>query len=170
MRIIVCDEVQAEPILFIFNEVITTSTAIYEYAPRDMAFMQRWFEAKRSGGFPVLGAVTDDGRLMGFACLGPFRPCPAYKYTVESSVYVASEYRGFGVSNAIMQALIDAAIECNFHAMIGVIDSANVVSKHLHEKFGFVHAGTLEQAGFKFGRWLNVDFYQLTLPTPEHPN
>ena len=53
--------------------------------------------------------------------------------------------------------------------MIGAIDAANAASIHLHEQFGFTHAGTIEQAGFKFGEWLDLAFYQLLLDTPEHP-
>lgn len=68
-----------------------------------------------------------------------------------------------------MERLIVAAREQGVHVMVGGIDASNAVSITLHEQLGFVHAGTIRQAGFKFGRWLDLAFYQLTLPTPQRP-
>ena len=68
-----------------------------------------------------------------------------------------------------MERLIDAAIEQQYHVMIGAIDVSNANSIRLHEQLGFVHAGTIRHAGFKFGRWLDVAFYQRVLETPAHP-
>ena len=79
------DEQHGEAILAIFNEAIVHSTALYDYEPRTRAQMTSWFEAKRAGGFPVIGLESDAGELMGFASYGTFRAWPAYKYTVEHS-------------------------------------------------------------------------------------
>lgn len=170
MKFIACThDVHAGAILEIFNEAIATSTALYDYHPRTPQSMQSWFQAKADGGFPVIGAVDEAGTLMGFASYGSFRSWPCYKYTVEHSVYTHKDHRGRGVGPALMHQLIKAARTQQLHVMVGVIDAANTKSIALHEKLGFVHAGTVRQAGFKFGQWLDVAFYQLILDTPSNP-
>jgi L-amino acid N-acyltransferase YncA len=158
----------AEAILDIFNEAIANSTALYDYEPRTLESMRGWFEVKHAGRFPVIGAV-EDGRLLGFASYGTFRAWPAYKYTVEHSVYVHKEHRGKGLGPELIRGLIAAARAQQYHVMVGVIDRSNPGSLAMHEALGFTHAGTLQQAGFKFGRWLDVAFYQLVLETPDEP-
>jgi len=155
-------------ILTILNDAIVSSTALYDYEPRPLASMTTWFDAKRAGDYPVWGAVAD-GVLLGFATYGTFRAFPAYKYSVEHSVYVATGARGRGVGQALMARLIQSAAEQQKHLLIGGIDALNAASVAFHEKLGFVHAGTIKQAGFKFGRWLDLAFYQLTLSTPAEP-
>ena len=162
-------ERHADAILEIFNDAILHSTALYDYQPRPSQSMVVWFEAKRAGGFPVIGIENDKGVLLGFGSYGSFRAWPAYKYTVEHSVYVHKEYRGRGLGRVLLRELIAAARQNDLHAMIGGIDAANVGSVALHEKLGFQHVGTLPEVGFKFGRWLDLAFYQLILDTPVTP-
>ncbi len=162
-------ERHAGAILAIFNHAILTSTALYDYQARTEASMQAWFEAKRKGNYPVVGFEDEDGVLMGFASYGPFRPFPAFKYSVEHSVYVDQRYRGRGLGEALLRAVIERAREQDYHVVVGAIDSSNTVSCALHEKLGFTRAGTIAQAGFKFGRWLDLVFYQLQLDTPARP-
>ncbi|MGZ8139061.1 N-acetyltransferase family protein [Bordetella bronchiseptica] len=159
----------AAAILDIFNDAILTSTALYDYQPRALASMEAWFQAKRQGGFPVVGFEDAAGVLMGFASYGTFRAWPAYKYSVEHSVYVDRRYRGRGLGEALLRALIERARLQQVHVLVGGIDATNAGSVALHRKLGFVHAGTITQAGFKFGRWLDLAFYQLTLDTPLRP-
>src|SRR3546814_2498645 len=99
---------------------------------------------------------------MGFASYGTFRAYPANKYTVEHSVYIDARFRGRGLGEALMSVVIERARQRQIHVLVGGIDAANAASIHMHEKLGFVHAGTIRQAGFKFGRWLDLAFYQLT--------
>jgi L-amino acid N-acyltransferase YncA len=157
-------------ILEILNDAIVSSTALYDYRPRALSSMSGWFEAKRAGDFPVWGAFDDTQRLLGFASYGTFRAWPAYKYSVEHSVYVARQARGRGVGTALLRRLIDSAIEQQKHTLIGGIDAENAASIAFHTRLGFAHAGTVKQAGFKFGRWLDLAFYQLILPTPATPS
>jgi L-amino acid N-acyltransferase len=159
----------AGDILDIFNEAIVNSTALYEYQPRQLESMVDWFKDKELGNFPVIGAIDQSNRLLGFASYGTFRNRPAYKYSIEHSVYIHKDHRRKGVAFALMQQLILAAVEQEYHTMIGGIDLANSSSIALHEKLGFVHAGTIKQSGFKFGRWLDLGFYQLLLETPKQP-
>lgn len=162
-------ERHVDAILAIFNEAIANSTALYDYKPRTPQNMVAWFDAKQSGGFPVIGVEDSGGKLMGFGSYGTFRAWPAYKYTVEHSVYVEKNHRGRGLGRVLMQELIAAAQHADLHAMIGGIDAANHGSIALHERLGFKHVGTLPQVGFKFGHWLDLAFYQLILETPGHP-
>jgi len=169
MTITPCSRVQAPEILAIFNDAIVNTTALYEYEPRTLEFMATWFDTKERNQLPVLGAFTPEGALAGFATYGTFRALPAYHFTVEHSVYVHPNHRGRGIARALLSELIATAQAQNYHVLIGVIDSANTASIALHKKFGFVPAGTLQQVGFKFDRWLDVDLYQLILPTPARP-
>ena len=169
MTLVECTAAHVVEIRDIFNEAILNSTALYDDQPRTLAIVEKWFSAKKEAGYPVLGILSDEGILAGFASYGPFRTLPAYKYTVEHSVYVHSEYRGRGVGARLLFGLIEAARGDNYHMMIGGIDSANTASLRLHERLGFTHCGHVREAGFKFGRWLDLDFYQLLLSGPENP-
>ncbi len=170
VELVACDETQhAAAILEILNDAIVSSTALYDYHPRPLASMSGWFAGKRAGNFPVWGAVDGAGRLLGFATYDVFRVRPAYKYSVEHSVYVARDARGAGVGTALLKRLIETAIEQQLHVLIGGIDAENDASVAFHRRLGFEHAGTVKQAGFKFGRWLDLAFYQLILPTPHAP-
>jgi phosphinothricin acetyltransferase len=170
MRLVQCNLGEhGAPMLEILNDAIATSTALYDYRPRELASMTGWFDAKVRGGFPVWGALDDAERLLGFASYGTFRAWPAYKYSVEHSVYVRAGQRGQGVGKALMQRLIQSATEQDLHLLIGGIDAENAGSIRFHEQLGFCHCGTVRQAGFKFGRWLDLAFYQLILPTPAAP-
>jgi phosphinothricin acetyltransferase len=159
----------AGAILDILNEAIENSTALYDYQARSMENMVTWFEAKRAGNFPVIGLESPAGELLGFASYGTFRAWPAYKYSVEHSIYIHKDYRDAGLGKVLLAEVIEAARRQGKHALIGGIDAANQGSIALHEKFGFKHVGTLPEVGFKFGRWLDLAFYQLTLETPMEP-
>lgn len=162
-------ERHASAILAIFNDAILTSTALYDYKPRPAESMVGWFKTKEAGGFPVIGIEDEENELMGFASYGTFRAWPAYKYSVEHSVYVRAEHRGKGFGKALMNRLIEAARGQGRHVMVGGIDVENAASVALHRQLGFEHAGTIKHAAFKFGRWLDLAFYQLVLETPLSP-
>jgi len=170
MDIVACDHAtHGAAILAILNDAIVTSTALFDYRPRPPESMLEWFRAKELRRFPVLGAVSDDGTLLGFATYGTFRAWPAYKYTIEHSVYVHREHRRKGIARALLARLIAVAEEQDHHVMVAGIDATNAASIALHEQLGFVHAGTIHHAGFKFGRWLDLAFYELRLQTPAAP-
>lgn len=166
-----CDEARHAPaILAILNDAIVHSTALYDYHPRPPAAMQTWFAAKRAGQFPVLGVEDEHGTLMGFASYGPFRAFPAFKYTVEHSVYVRADHRGKGLGRALLTRLVSVARERGVHVLVGAIDASNAGSIALHQQLGFEPAGVVRQAGFKFNRWLDLAFYQRVLDgSPAQP-
>lgn len=171
MKFINCTyELHAPEILAIFNDAILNSTALWEYKARTLETMKTWFATKTAGNFPIIGLVDDDNQLLGFASYGTFRAWAAYKYSVEHSVYVRADQRGKGLGKILLHELIKKAKEQEFHTLIGAIDIDNKGSIALHEKMGFEYAGTIKQAGYKFGRWLDFVFYQLVLETPKKPN
>ena len=159
----------AAAILDIFNDAIVNSTALYDYKARTADNMVAWFDAKHKGGYPVIGLEDEKGELLGFASYGAFRAYPAYKYTMEHSVYVRGDQRGKGLGKRLMQLLIEQARANDVHVLVGAIDAANAGSISLHEKLGFQSVGLMPQVGFKFGRWLDLALYQLVLQTPAHP-
>ena len=170
MQIVYCTcERHANAILDILNDAIVNSTALYDYVPRPPESMVNWFTAKENGRFPVIGIEDQSGMLLGFASYGTFRGWPAYKYSVEHSVYVHKGHRGKGLGPILMQQLMTAAKDQNYHVLVGGIDVDNAASIALHEKLGFTHPGTIRQAAYKFDRWLDLAFYQLILETPVQP-
>ena len=167
--VIRCTEAHLPAIRAIYNDAILNSTALYEYVPRTEEVMRDWFAARTRDGVPVLGIEWEPGVLAGFATWGPFRPRAAYKYSAEHSVYVDERFRGEGVGRQLLQALIGEAKKRDIHMLIAGIDATNVASVALHSSLGFRCCGTVREAGYKFGRWLDLEFWQLILPTPEHP-
>lgn len=155
-------------ILEIYNDVIQNTTAVYSYQPHTLAIRQQWFAERNTNNFPVFVYETD-GLVAGFSSYGPFRTWPAYKYTVENSVYVHPNYRGQGIAKQLLQMLIDDAVYKNHHAMIAGIDAENNVSMRLHEQLGFAEVAHFKQVGYKFGRWLDLKFFERLFATPQHP-
>lgn len=164
-----CTRDHLEPIRAIFNEAIVNSTALYDYVPRSREFMESWFAIKEEKNLPIIGVLDENGELMAFGSYGPWRAHAAYKYSIEHSIYVDTRFRGSGLGKQMLQKLIERAQGQGYHMMIGVIDAQNAPSISLHVKAGFEPCGQIRQAGYKFGRWLDLVMYQLVLPTPEHP-
>jgi len=169
LHIVTCNpDAHAAAVREIFNDAILHTTALYDYHPWSQTDVLKWFGGKANGGYPVIAAVDASG-LLGFASYGQFRARPAYKYTVEHSVYVHRDHRRRGVGRALLVRIIELARAQQLHVLVGGIDVSNAESIALHEQLGFRHAGTITQAGYKFGRWLDLAFYQLTLSTPAQP-
>lgn len=170
MEIINCGEEYSSQILEILNDAILNSTALYDYKPRTIESMANWFQAKFKNRYPVIGIVDNQGVLLAFGSYGSFRSWAAYKYTIEHSIYVAKNQRGKGLGKVILGELIKCAEVQNYHCMIAGIDANNTASIKLHQAFGFEFCGTIRQVGYKFNKWLNLDFYQLLLKTPDVPD
>lgn len=169
-RLVDCSySAHAPAILAILNEAIVNSTALYDYVPRAPESMAGWFRGKEDRNFPVIGAESDDGELLGFASYGPFRAWPAYKYTVENAIYIHKDHRGKGLGRLLLRELIARARAQDLHVIVAGIDMENAASIAMHQSLGFAHAGTIRHAGFKFGRWLDLGFYELLLDTPQMP-
>jgi phosphinothricin acetyltransferase len=162
-------ETDLPEILGIYNHVILHTTAVYAYEPHTPEMRKAWYSDKVRDGYPILVA-EEDSRVVGLSTYGPFRAWPAYKYTVENSVYVAADRRGKGIARLLMSPLIDAARAQNYHAIIAGIDATNEASLRLHRSFGFEEVANFREVGYKFGRWLDLKFLELLLrDSPAQP-
>lgn len=142
-------------ILEIYNDAVTSSTAIWNEIVVDLENRKDWLAARRAKGFPVLVAETD-GVVSGYASYGDWRAFDGYRHTVEHSVYVEKSRRGAGTGRALMEALLDYARNAGVHVMIAAIEGENSASIKLHETLGFQHTGRYPEVGTKFGRWLDL--------------
>lgn len=168
IHIRLAEEKDLPEILVIYNDIIVHTTAVYDYKPHTAAMRKQWWDTKKEQGFPVFVA-EEAGRVAGFSSIGPFRAWAAYKYSVENSVYVASDMRGKGIGKLLIPPLIEAATQLNMHTILAGIDASNQSSIRLHEGFGFKEVANFQQVGYKFGRWLDLKFLQLVLATPVQP-
>lgn len=162
------EEKDLPEILVIYNDIIVNTTAVYDYEPHTAAMRKQWWDTKKEQGFPVFVA-EEEGRVVGFSSIGPFRAWAAYKYSVENSIYVATDVRGKGVGKLLMRPLIDAARKLEMHTILAGIDASNEASIRLHEWFGFKEVAHFKEVGYKFDRWLDLKFLQLVLDTPAAP-
>jgi L-amino acid N-acyltransferase YncA len=147
----------------IYEHAVLYGTATFELIPPDLAEMTRRFAVLMEGGFPYFTAVLD-GRVVGYAYAGAYRPRPAYRFTVENSVYLDPAIHRRGIGLQLMVRLIAESEARGYRQMIAVIgDSANAGSIGVHRKCGFDMIGTHPNVGFKFGRWLDTVMMQLAL-------
>ncbi|HCK20002.1 MULTISPECIES: GNAT family N-acetyltransferase [Thalassospira] len=136
------------------HHVLHGLASFEERAPEIAELTSRW-QHVRERGLPYLVADVD-GRVEGFAYAGAYRTRPAYRFTVEDTIYIAPEVVGKGAGSALLSELIKRVTALGYRQMIAVIgDSANVASIGLHARLGFRVAGTLQSAGFKMGRWVD---------------
>jgi L-amino acid N-acyltransferase len=157
----------AAAILEIYNDAILQTTAVYSHEPVTLENRLEWLEGKARDGWPVF--VADDERtVVGCSSYGPFRAWPAYLHTVENSVYVHPDHRGRGIGKLLIPPLFEAARAQDMHAFIAGIDAENRPSQRLHQHFGFEQVAHFREVGFKFGRWLNLTFWQVLLGGSRH--
>jgi len=155
-------------ILRIYNHAVEHTTAVFEYRPHTIDMRREWFRAKQAASLPVLVA-GEAGAVRGFATYGPFRAWPAYKYSVEHSVYVDPAVHRQGIGSALVRAVLDEARARNLHVVMAGITSDNGVSLRLHERLGFKEVAHITEVGFKFGRWLDLKLLQIVFDTPRTP-
>jgi L-amino acid N-acyltransferase YncA len=147
----------------IYEHAVLYGTATFELIPPDLAEMTRRFGALMDGGYPYFVAALE-GRVVGYAYVGPYRPRPAYRFTVENSVYLSPSVHRRGIGRQLLQRLIVESEARGYRQMIAVIgDSANAGSIGVHTKCGFAMIGTHPNVGFKFGRWLDTVMMQRAL-------
>jgi L-amino acid N-acyltransferase YncA len=143
----------------ITNEVIATTDAIWTEEPMSVGQRRLWWSQRVDAGLPVLVAVAGPAaEVVGFASYGPFRSYPGFRDTVEHSVHVDARWRGGGIGPALLEALATRAVAAGVHAMVGAIDAANVASRRVHERLGFVCSTPLPEVGIRHGRRLDLVF------------
>jgi phosphinothricin acetyltransferase len=139
----------------IYGHAVRLGSASFEIEPPDEAEMARRREAILAAGYPHLVAERDN-EVAGYAYVSAFRTRPAYRFTVENSVYVAPNRQRERIGHTLLAALISQCEAAGFRLMVAVIgDSANHASIGLHASHGFNPAGLLPSVGWKHGRWLD---------------
>ncbi len=144
----------------IYAHAVRYGTASFELEPPDEAEVGQRHRSLVDGGFPYLVAEID-GVMAGYAYAGPYRARPAYRFTVEDSIYIAPDMQRRGIGRALLDRLLIESEARGFRQMIAVIgDSAQTPSIELHAAAGFRMVGNFESVGFKFGRWLDTVLMQ----------
>jgi len=144
----------AEAIRAIYNPEVTESTVTFDLVPRSLEAQRTWL-AEHAGVHPAI-VVVEDGVVVGFGCLAPYRPRPAYSTTVENSIYIRRDRQGRGYGRAILEELLRLATRHGFHAVMARIVDGHLASIALHRSCGFEMVGVEREVGRKFGRWLDV--------------
>ena len=160
MKVRAATEADLPAILAIYNHAVVHSTCTADYQPQTLAQRRQWFDVRVQAKLPVLVAVGEGGVVAGWASLNPFKERAGYRFTVENSVYIHPERRGQGIGKL---PLIAEARALGMHVIIAGIDSENAASIRLHERFGFRNVGHLPQVIYKFDRWLDVVYLQLSM-------
>jgi phosphinothricin acetyltransferase len=156
-------EADIPAITAIYGHHVATGLASFELAPPSLEEMTRRFREITGNGFPYLVAERG-GRTVGYAYAGAYRARPAYRFSVENSVYIDPGALRGGIGRALLQALIVECEALGFRQMVAVIgDSANAASIGLHAACGFALIGSLPSIGYKFGRWVDSVFMQRPL-------
>ena len=147
----------------IYPHHVLHGTATFELDPPGRETMLQRYAAISTLRLPFLVAELD-GKVVGYAYANAYRPRPAYRFTIEDSIYVDAEFTGRGCGRALLGELIDLCAKGPWQQMIAVIgDTANAGSVRLHEHFGFQHVGTLRAVGFKFEKWVDTVLMQRPL-------
>lgn len=162
MTIRLATAADAAAIAAIYAPYVSGSTVSFEAEPPDAVAMTARIA---SGGalYPWLVCEGEDGGIAGYASTSAFRPRHAYRFSVETSVYVAPEHHGRGIGRRLYETLLPLLERQGFTQAIAAITLPNDASAALHEKLGFVRAGTYERVGYKLGEWLSVGLWQRPL-------
>ncbi|HWX49974.1 MAG TPA: GNAT family N-acetyltransferase [Roseomonas sp.] len=157
-------EADMDAIAAIYRHHVLHGTATFETEPPTAEEMRQRRAGIVERGLPYLVAEDTDGHVLGYAYAGAYRPRPAYRNTLENSVYISEEARGRGIGHRLLDALIQKCAALGCRQMVAVIgDSANEASIRLHKAIGFQPIGTLRSVGRKHGRWLDTVLMQLEL-------
>ncbi|MCR9237913.1 MAG: GNAT family N-acetyltransferase [Alphaproteobacteria bacterium] len=145
----------------IYEQAVLTGTASFELTPPDLTEMTQRYHALVDHGFPYFVAKDSTGHVLGYAYASLYRARPAYRFTVEDSIYIAPEAQGLGIGRALLSRVIADATDKGFRQMIAVIgDSQHKASIALHQRLGFEHSGVFRDIGWKQNRWLDTVLMQ----------
>lgn len=163
MRVRDAEPGDAEAIAEIYYYYILNSHATFELDPIDAVEMLRRIENSVEHGLPFLVADSDE-KIVGYAHAQPYKQRAAYKRSVEISVYISPASTATGIGSALYARLFERLGSLDIHAVIGGISLPNDASVRLHEKFGMTKVAHFREVGNKFGRWIDVGYWQLVLP------
>ena len=152
----------AAAIADVYRPYVENSRISFEDSAPDAAEMARRIRGERAGYYPWLLA-EDEGGVLGYANSSPFRSRRAYRWTVETGIYLDPGAHGRGVGRSLLVALLSLLERQGYVGAVGAIALPNDASVRLHEALGFVHAGTYRGTGFKLGEWIDVGLWQKDL-------
>jgi len=145
-------------IVVIYNQAILKTTATFDTQAKTLEDQIPWWNV-HNDTFPIF-VVRKAAQVVGWGSLSPFSDRCAYSKTAEVSLYIHEDFRGIGLGKMLMGALISHVRTTDLHTVVSRIAGDNQVSLGLHEAFGFVNKGTLAEVGYKFGKFIDVHYYQ----------
>lgn len=149
----------------IYTYYVTDTVITFEETPPPPGYWQQRLHELTDRGLPFLVAEAA-GNVAGYAYAAPWRPKPAYRHTVENSIYLAPGRTGQGIGGALLAELVDRCAEADVRQIMAVIaDTGDDTSPRLHRRYGFTQVGRLTQVGFKHGKWLDTVLMQRSLPS-----
>lgn len=146
----------------IYNHEIVTSVATFDLEAPTLAYWHQRLAGEHPGDHLLVAVDTDDD-VVGYAYSWSYRPRPAYSQTRETSIYLDPSVRGQGIGGLLYPALLDAMTDSGVHTAVALVALPNPGSVALHKTCGFEHVGTMREVGFKFGQWIDVEWYQKML-------
>ncbi len=146
----------------IYNHYILHSTATFQEQPISTEDIAARITEIEAAGLPWLVADTDDG-IVGYAYASKWKGRCAYRYAVETTVYIAPEMQGQGIGTRLYRELLDRLRKCSLHAAMGGIALPNAASISLHERAGFEKVAHFREVGYKFDRWIDVGYWEIIL-------
>ena len=150
-----------EDLARIYNWAVANTTASFDINRQTIENRLEWF-GHYGGRYPLIVAELD-GKVAGYSSLSKFREKEGYAGTVEISVYIDPDYHGKGIGKKLMEEIVDRGRKLGHHVIVACITAGNDISVKMHEKMGFEFCGNMKQVGYKFGKWQDILFYQLTL-------
>lgn len=148
----------------LYNHYVVHSHATFDLEPFTVLARQAWFDRYAASGAHRLLVGELDGAVVGYATSGPFRPKPAYAGTVETTIYLHHEHLGQGLADPLYAALLDALQhEPSVHVAVAGIAQPGAASVALHLRHGFTPVGTFAELGYKFGRYIDVQWFHRPL-------
>jgi phosphinothricin acetyltransferase len=154
-----------EAVRGLYNALLLTTTVGWTETEQRAEEREAWFARQTQQGYPVL-VVDDDGEVVGYAAYGDFRGAgkwPGYRFTVEHTIHVREDQWGRGVGRALLEELIERALDAGVHVMVAAIDGDNDSSIEFHRRLGFVEVARMPEVGHKFDRWLDLVLMQRVL-------
>lgn len=159
MKIRIVQPVDAENITRIYNYYVLNTHHTFEIKPLTVAEMEKRI-TDISAFYPFLVAVTED-EIVGYTYASRYKLRPGYKFSVESTVYVAENRKGNNIGTILYSRLLEEVFDSDVHTIIAGIALPNENSIKLHEKLGFVKIAHFREVGFKFNRWIDVGYWQI---------
>ena len=152
----------AANITAIYNYYIRETIITFETEEIDTAEMENRIKKILEAGYPFI-VHEENNKITGYAYVGKFRERSAYSESLETSIYLDINEKGRGIGRKLYKRLIELSQEAGVHVLIGVVSYPNLASQRLHESVGFEKAGVIKEAGKKFGKYIDVEFWSYIL-------